>query len=102
MELSENGFKWGMFGLLVITCLVFIVVIIKESIKEHQNPPVKHKYIIVVDEAGHLETNGFKSYQEYDRVISDLQFERNMKFHENVEKELEKEIKKLEDKINKE
>lgn len=93
MELSENGFKWGMFSLLFIACLVFIVVIIKESIKEHQNPHVKYQYIIGVKENGELVSSGVISVKDYEYIITILQAEKTIKSVEEAE-ELSKQLNK--------
>lgn len=93
MELSENGFKWGMFGLLFTACLVFIVVIIKESIKEHQSPHVKYQYIIGVKENGELVSSGVISVKDYEYIITILQAEKTIKSVEEVE-ELSKQLNK--------
>lgn len=82
-----------MFSLLFIACLVFIVVIIKESIKEHQNPPVKYQYIIGVKENGELVSSGVISVKDYEYIITILQAEKTIKSVEEAE-ELSKQLNK--------
>ena len=93
MELSEKWYVRGMFGLLFTACLVFIVVIIKESIKEHQNPSVKYKYIIGMKENGELVSSGVNSVKDYEYMITILQAEKTIKSVEEAE-ELSKQLNK--------